>query len=92
MPYERPRSLSTPYQRSSTPKFTYLSKFCDEQINNRKQLEELSIPPSLQRFITAPNSRPPSSPQLSYANIGTFQKYLHMVSAHLSSENATNPN
>ncbi|VDM95372.1 unnamed protein product, partial [Onchocerca ochengi] len=57
MPYERPDSLSVRFQ--SSRKLAKLSRFQNE----RNQAEEIPLPPALHRFLIAPTTRSPSSPQ-----------------------------
>ncbi|CAG9533373.1 unnamed protein product [Cercopithifilaria johnstoni] len=58
MPYERPDSL--PVRFSPSRKL----KSLDRIHNERNQAEEIPLPPALHRFLAAPTTRSPSSPQL----------------------------
>ncbi|VDO22545.1 unnamed protein product [Brugia timori] len=58
MPYDRPDSLSV--RLSSPNKLASLGRNHSE----RNQAEEIPLPPALHRFLVAPTTRSPSSPQL----------------------------
>ncbi|EJW84526.1 hypothetical protein WUBG_04563, partial [Wuchereria bancrofti] len=58
MPYDRPDSLSV--RLSSPNKLASLGRNHSE----RNQTEEIPLPPALHRFLLAPTTRSPSSPQL----------------------------
>lgn len=60
MPYERPDSLSVRF--SSSRKLASLGK----GKNERNQAEEIPLPPALHRFLAAPTTRSPSSPQVCF--------------------------
>ncbi len=68
MPYDRPDSLSV--RLSSPNKLASLGRNHSE----RNQAEEIPLPPALHRFLVAPTTRSPSSPQVYFICFFIFKQ------------------